>query len=133
MIPSRLRAFTKDSCELITDFEIRVAKELKTLKCKIVFSGKTSEAIVVRKELINNTADCMNKRTIVKQTLGKLKSHTLTLKREFVKLMKSATNTLYFIDIEYGYRLGLKEKMTGMYHPMHKGYIQLQAHQIELI
>mgnify|MGYP003349764301 FL=1 len=47
--------------------------------------------------------------------------------------MKSATNTLYFIDIEYGYRLGLKEKMTGMYHPMHKGYIQLQAQQIELI
>jgi hypothetical protein len=121
---------------MITEFERRVAAERATLKCEIVFFGTTEECRVEKDRLVRTTDKCMNTKSSLTDTLGKIgKATTVRLKADKVKTITSTADgsKMYFIDREYGYLRGLKDNMIGKKHPLNPNFIQIVGLNIEKI
>jgi DNA primase len=105
-----------------TEFERRFLVEQSTVKVDMVFEGTHNEAITEKKRLIRESATNI------------IKSKILKLKKEFTKVMNSSNSSdkLFYIDMQYGLRMGLKEKMvTYKKHPIVPSYVYLDASQVE--
>jgi hypothetical protein len=113
------------------EFENKFFTEQNTAIVSIIFKGSTDEAIILMKELISNEADCMNKNRST--TVRKSNHKILNIKREFTKVMSSGTQKMYFIDYEYGCRMGLKDKFGTMRHPINKNFVLLNYTHINQI
>ena len=114
-----------------TEFEKRFLVEQSTVKVDLVFEGTHTEAIAEKKRLISESDNVFN--SLVRDSAtNSIKSKILKLKKEFTKVMSSSSDKLFFIDMEYGFRMGLKEKMI-LYkkHPIVPSYVYLDASQVE--
>lgn len=120
----------------VTEFETRVAQELNTLKCELVFTGSVEECKAERDRLVRITPNCMNFKASINDTTGKMgKVTTLQLKAEKVKTITSTVDgsKMFFIEREYGHLRGLGESMIGKKHPLYPNYIQIVGYNIEKI
>jgi hypothetical protein len=113
-----------------TEFERKFFVEKSTAKIDIVFKGSTEEAIKVKDRLVSETPDTLN--TKVRGNLSHKAVPPLKLKKEFTKAMSSGGDSIIFIDREYGYRMGLKEKMDGYKkHPIYPSFVKLNMYNVE--
>lgn len=120
----------------VTEFETRVAQELNTLKCELVFSGTEQQCKVERDRLIKVTDKCMNFKSSSNDSTGRMGSKLLVqIKSEYVKTLSAIDGTkLYFINMEYGFRRALKENMvTYKKHPLNPNFVQIIGLEIEKI
>jgi len=120
----------------VTEFETRLAKELNTLKCELVFSGTPEECKVERDRLVRTTPNCMNFKASINDSTGNMgKTPTIQLKADKVKTITSTADgsKMYFIDKEYGYLRGLSDNMIGKKHPLNPNFIQIVGLNIEKI
>ena len=118
---------------MTTEFEYKVANELDTLKCEIVFAGPTDEAKKFRNEEVARLGImCMNARSAGSDSLGI--DNIVTISKEFSKALKSANEILYFIDPRYGRSIGLADKMiSNVKHPLYPNFIKLACVQVERV
>ena len=114
-----------------TEFEKRFLIEQSTVKVDMVFEGTHNECITEKKRLISESEKVFNS-SVRESATNSIKSKILKLKKEFTKVMSSGNDKLFFIDMEYGFRMGLKEKMvTYKKHPIVPSYVYLDASQVE--
>jgi|LakMenEpi03Aug12_release.lakeMendotaPanAssembly.Ray.scaffolds.fasta_scaffold438344_1 hypothetical protein len=114
-----------------TEFEKRFLVEQSTVKVDMVFEGTHNECITEKKRLISESEKVFNS-SVRESATNSIKSKILKLKKEFTKVMSSGNDKLFFIDMEYGFRMGLKEKMvTYKKHPIVPSYVYLDASQVE--
>jgi hypothetical protein len=121
---------------MITDFEKKVAAERATLKCEIVFFGSTEDCRKMRDKLIRETNKCMNSKSSLTDTMGRMAKSIIQIKKEYVKTITSAVDgtKIYFIDMEYGFRRALKDNMiTNKKHPLNPNFVQISGFEIERI
>ncbi len=118
---------------MITDFEYKVFEELETVKCDIVFIGSTDDARIYRDTMVKKAGiDCMNRRKSGKDSLGI--DNIVKVAKEFTKVLKSATETIYFIEPKYGRSIGLAEKIiSNVKHPIYSDYLKLACIQVERV
>lgn len=114
-------------------FAKRVQIELSSVLVEIVFYGTTKECIRKKIQLIN---ECKN--TIVStrtnNIVTKSKDNILTLKKEFTKVISNTGESIFYIEIGYGYRMGLKEKMlTYKKHFINPNFVVLNTKRIERV
>jgi hypothetical protein len=114
-----------------TEFERRFLVEQSTVKVDMVFEGTHNEAITEKKRLISESEKVFNS-SVRESATNIIKSKILKLKKEFTKVMSNGNDKLFFIDMGYGLRMGLKEKMvTYKKHPIVPSYVYLDASQVE--
>jgi hypothetical protein len=118
---------------MTTEFEYKVANELKSVKCEIVFAGPTDEAKKFRNEQVAKVGImCMNARKAGSDSLGI--DNIVTIAKEYSKALKSANEILYFIDPRYGRSIGLADKMiSNVKHPLYPNFIKLACIQVERV
>jgi hypothetical protein len=118
---------------MTTEFEYKVADEVGSLKCEIVFAGPTDEARIYRDKMVKETGlACMNKRSSGDDSLGI--DNIVRVAKEFTKVLKSATETFYFIEPKYGRSVGLAEKIiANVKHPIYSNYLKLACIQVERV
>ena len=115
-----------------TEFERKFFIEKSSAKINIVFKGSTEKAIKFKDKMVNETPNTLN--TKVRGNLSHKSSQALKLKKEFTKIMTNGSDSIVFIDREYGYRMGLAEKMDGYKkHPIYPSFIKLNVFTIERI
>ena len=120
----------------ITEFETKVAQELNTLKCELVFSGTLEECKIERDRLVKVTNKCMNYKVSSNDSTGRMGSKILVqIKKEYVKTLSAIDGTkLTFINMEYGFRRALKDNMiTSKKHPLNPNFVQITGLEIERI
>ena len=116
-----------------TEFEKRFLVEQSTVKVDLIFEGTHNEAITEKKRLISESEKVFNS-SVRESATNSIKSKILKLKKEFTKVMNSSNNSdkLFYIDMQYGLRMGLKDKMvTYKKHPIVPSYVYLDASQVE--
>jgi hypothetical protein len=114
-----------------TEFERRFLVEQSTVKVDMVFEGTHNEAITEKKRLISESEKVFNS-SVRESATNSIKSKILKLKKEFTKVMSSGNDKLFFIDMEYGFRMGLKERMLGgRKHPIYSNYVSLNTTRVE--
>lgn len=121
---------------MITEFERKVNSEKSSLKCERIFFGTTEECRAERDILVKRTHNCMNVRSSLSDTYGKMgKVPTIQLKADKVKTITSTADgsKMYFIETQYGYLRGLKDNMIGKKHPLNPNFIQIVGFNIEKI
>jgi hypothetical protein len=114
-------------------FAKRVQIELSSVLVEIVFYGTTNDCIQKKIQLIN---ECKNKvvSTRTNDIVNKSKDNFLQLKREYTKVISNNGESIYYIDIEYGFRMGLKDKMiTYKKHFINPNFVELNTKRIERI
>lgn len=118
---------------MTTEFEYKVANELDSVKCEIVFAGPTDEAKKFRNaEVARLGNQCMNARKAGSDSLGM--DNIVKIAKEFSKALKSANEILYFIDPRYGRSIGLADKIiANVKHPMYPEYVKLACVQVERV
>jgi hypothetical protein len=116
---------------MTTEFEYKVVEEFESVKCEIVFAGPTDEARIYRDNMVKQTGlICMNKRKSGNDSLGI--DNIVKVAKEFTKVLKSATETFYFIEPKYGRSIGLAEKIiSNVKHPIYSDYLKLACIQVE--
>ena len=116
---------------MTTEFEYKVVEEFESVKCEIVFAGPTDEARIYRDNMVKQTGlVCMNKRKSGNDSLGI--DNIVKVAKEFTKVLKSATETFYFIEPKYGRSIGLAEKIiSNVKHPIYSDYLKLACIQVE--
>jgi|LakMenEpi03Aug12_release.lakeMendotaPanAssembly.Ray.scaffolds.fasta_scaffold915608_2 hypothetical protein len=116
---------------MTTEFEYKVVEEFDTLKCEIVFVGSSDEARTYRDKMVKETSVfCMNRRKSGDDSLGI--DNIVRVAKEFTKVLKSATETFYFIEPKYGRSIGLAEKIiSNVKHPIYSDYLKLACIQVE--
>ena len=116
-----------------TEFERRFLVEQSTVNVDMVFEGTHNEAIAEKKRLISESDKVFNS-SVRESATNIIKSKILKLNKEFTKVMSSSNSgdKLFYIDMQYGLRMGLKEKMvTYKKHPIVPYYVYLDASQVE--
>lgn len=118
---------------MTTEFEYKVEEEFETLKCEIVFSGPTDEARIYRDKMVKEAGVfSMNRRSSGDDSLGL--DNIVRVAKEFTKVLKSATETFYFIEPKYGRSVGLGEKIiSNVKHPIYSNYLKLACIQVERV
>lgn len=116
-----------------TEFEKRFLVEQSTVKVDLVFEGTHNEAIAEKKRLISNSEKVFNSK-VRESATNTIKSKILTLKKEFTKVISNGGNSIFYIEIGYGYRMGLKEKMLSYKkHFINPNFVELNYKQIERV
>jgi len=111
---------------MITEFEKRVFNEIGTLKCEIIFEGKTTEAMNLRDELIEKTLNCGNKNKSI-NTEGRISKEIIKVKKEFSKIMKSSTGAVVsYVDREWARKKGLWEVLNfSNEYPLNTKFVEI--------
>jgi len=113
------------------NFAKRVQTELSSVLVERVFYGTTKECIDKKRELISQSKNTVVS-TRTNNVVSKTKDNILRLKKEFTKVMSSGGDSIVFIDTEYGFRMGLKERMLGgRKHPIYSNYVSLNTTRVE--
>lgn len=117
---------------MTTEFERKVFEERDTLKCEIVFAGPTDEAKKFRNTEVTKLGNsCLNARKAGSDSLGI--DNIVRIAKEFSKSLKSANDEiLYFINPQYGRKIGLGDKIiSNIKHPIYPEFLKLACVQVE--
>lgn len=120
---------------MTTEFELRVEKEIDTVKCEIVFEGLTAECCEKKDSLIYNSKQCINYR---KSVMNRKKvSNPRNIKKIHIKkLVNPKTNeTFHYVDWSWAKSHPYFSKHISIdeSHPLYPNFKKLSIEGINII
>jgi len=118
-----------------TEFELRVQREIDTVKCEIVFEGLTTECCQKKDSLIYNSKQCINYRLSVMNK--KRVSEVISIKKVYIKKLvnPNTKETFHYIDWSWAKSHPYFSKHISIddSHPLYPNFKKLTVNNIKII
>tara|TARA_B100001287_G_scaffold156285_2_gene131486 strand:- start:334 stop:861 length:528 start_codon:yes stop_codon:yes gene_type:complete len=120
---------------MTTEFELRVQREIDTVKCEIVFEGLTAECCQKKDSLIYNSKQCINYR---KSVMNKKRVDVpRTIKKDYVKKLINPTTKEIFYYVDWSWAKShpyfSKHISIDKSHPLHPNFKKLTIENIKIL
>ena len=119
----------------ITEFELRVEREIETVQCEIIFEGLTAECCQKKDSLIYNSKQCINYRTSVMNK--KRETQFRTIKKVYIKKLvnPNTKETFHYVDWSWAKSHPYFSKHISIddSHPLYSNFKKLTIDNIKIL